>query len=190
MSEAAGVAPAEYAYDLMLRGEFIYMPFLGYANGSLEDIRTMMTHEKAVFGLSDGGAHCGLVCDASMPTFLLTYWARDRVKGERFPLEWLVEQQTKKTAEFYGMNDRGVIAPGMRADLNIIDFENLHIHGPEMVNDLPAKGKRLIQQIDGYRYTVKSGVITYEDGKPTGALPGQLVRGPQPAPAPARGCAD
>jgi N-acyl-D-aspartate/D-glutamate deacylase len=183
LSEAAGVSPSEFAYDLMLKGEFIYMPFLGYANGSLEDIRSMMEHEKAVFGLSDGGAHCGLVCDASMPTFLLTYWARDRVKGERFPLEWLVEQQTKKTAEFYGMDDRGVIAPGMRADLNVIDFENLHIHGPEMVNDLPAKGKRLIQQIDGYRYTVKSGVVTYEDGQPTGEMPGQLVRGPQAAPA-------
>jgi N-acyl-D-aspartate/D-glutamate deacylase len=149
LSEAAGVAPAEFAYDLMLSGEFIYMPFLGYANGNLEDIRTMMQHERAVFGLSDGGAHCALVCDASMPTFLLTYWVRDREKGERFPIEWIVQQQTKRTAEFYGMHDRGVVAPGMKADLNVIDFDALHIHGPQMVEDLPAKGKRLIQHIEG-----------------------------------------
>ncbi len=181
-AKKAGVTPSEFAYDSMLAGEFLYMPFLGYANGDLEDIRSMMTHEKAVFGLSDGGAHCGLICDASMPTFLLTYWARDRVKGEKFPIEWIVQQQTKRTAEFYGMKDRGVVAPGMKADLNVIDFEALHIHGPEMVNDLPARGKRLIQQIDGYRYTIKSGEVTYEGGKPTGALPGTLVRGPQAAP--------
>jgi len=182
---AAGVAPEAYAYDLMLSGEFIYLPFLGYANGSLEDIRTMMQHEKAVFGLSDGGAHCGLVCDASMPTFLLTYWVRDRdaSKGERLPLEWVVQQQTQKTAEFYDMHDRGVVAAGMRADLNVIDFDALHIHGPEMVDDLPANGNRLVQQIDGYRYTVKSGEVTYEDGKPTGVLPGRLVRGPQASPS-------
>ena len=119
-----------------------------------------------------------------MPTFLLTYWARDRVKGEQFPIEWVVQQQTQKTAAFYGMNDRGVVGPGMKADLNVIDFDALHIHGPEMVDDLPANGKRLIQQIDGYRFTVKSGEITYEGGTPTGALPGKLVRGPQAAPLP------
>jgi N-acyl-D-aspartate/D-glutamate deacylase len=143
----------------------------------------MMQHEKAVFGLSDGGAHCGLICDASMPTFLLTYWVRDREKGERFPIEWIVHRQTQRTAEFYGMRDRGVVAPGMKADLNVIDLEALHLPAPQMVDDLPAKGKRLIQHIDGYRYTVKSGAVTYEDGAPTGVLPGALVRGPQPAPA-------
>ena len=182
-SEAAGVSPAEFAYDLMLRGELLYMPFLGYADGDLEAIRSMMAHEKAVFGLSDGGAHCALVCDASMPTFLLTYWARDREKGERFPIEWIVERQTKRTAEFYGMRDRGVVAPGMKADVNVIDFDALHIHGPKMVWDLPAEGKRLIQEIDGYRYSIKSVEFTYDGGKPTGALPGKLVRGPQPAPS-------
>ncbi|MCR9093854.1 MAG: amidohydrolase family protein [bacterium] len=178
----AGVTPAEFAYDTMLAGEFIYMPILGYANGDLEDIRTMMQHEKAVFSLSDGGAHCALITDASTPTFLLTYWVRDREKGERFPVEWIVHQQTQKTARFYGMEDRGTIAPGMLADLNVIDFDALHIHAPEMVDDLPAKGQRLVQQIDGYVYTVKSGEVTYEGGKPTGALPGHLVRGPQVAP--------
>jgi len=182
LAKAANVSPAEYAYDTMLAGELIYMPFLGYANGDLEAIREMMTHDRAIFGLSDGGAHCGLVCDASMPTFLLTYWVRDREKGERFPIEWIVEKQTRRTAEFYGMHDRGVIAPGMKADLNVIDYEALHIHGPKMVWDLPGNGNRLIQEIDGYRYTVKSGEVTYEEGQPTGAMPGSLVRGPQPAP--------
>jgi len=182
-ARAAGVTPAEYAYDLMLRGEFIYMPLLGYARGSLEDIRTMMQHDKAVFSLSDGGAHCALITDASTPTFLLTYWVRDREKGERFPIEWIVHQQTQKTAEFYDMHDRGVVTPGMKADLNVIDFDALYIHSPEMVDDLPANGQRLIQQIDGYVYTVKSGEVTYEGGQPTGALPGKLVRGPQASPA-------
>jgi N-acyl-D-amino-acid deacylase len=142
----------------------------------------MMEHPKTVFGLSDGGAHCGLICDASMPTFLLTHWVRDRTRGERLPIESVVESQTRRTAELYGMNDRGVLAPGMKADLNVIDFDALLIHAPEMVYDLPAEGRRLIQKIDGYRYTVQSGEITYEDGVPTGALPGKLIRGPQPAP--------
>ncbi|MGB0618775.1 MAG: N-acyl-D-amino-acid deacylase family protein [Myxococcota bacterium] len=181
-AKAAGKTPAEYAYDLMLEGEFIYMPILGYANGSLEDIKTMMEHEKAVFSLSDGGAHCALITDASTPTFLLTYWVRDREKGERFPIEWIVHQQTQKTARFYGMDDRGTVEPGMLADVNVIDFDGLTIHAPEMVDDLPANGKRLIQQIDGYVYTVKSGEVTYEAGKPTGALPGSLIRGPQGGP--------
>ena len=180
---ATGCQPAEFAYDLMLAGETIYMPFLGYANGDLEAIREMMTHDRAVFGLSDGGAHCGLICDASMPTFLLTYWARDRKKGERFPIEWIVERQTKRTAEFYGMQDRGVLREGMKADINVIDYEGLHIHAPRMVWDLPASGNRLIQDVDGYRYTIKSGQVTYREGKPTGAMPGALVRGPQAAPS-------
>ena len=178
-----GVPPEAFAYDRMLAGEFLYMPILGYANGDLEAIRTMMMHERAVFGLSDGGAHCALVCDASIPTFLLTHWARDRVKGERFPIEWIVERQTRHTAAFYGIEDRGVVAPGMKADLNVIDFEGLRIHAPQMVRDLPAAGKRLIQKIDGYRYTIKSGAVTFEDGEPTGEMPGQLIRGPQRSPA-------
>ena len=182
-ADAAGVAAAAFAYDAMLAGEFLYMPLIGYANGNLDDIREMMSHDRAIFSLSDGGAHCGLICDASMPTFLLTYWARDRKKGERFPIEWIVEQQTKRTAEFYGMHDRGVVAPGMKADLNVINYVSLHIHAPKMVWDLPGAGKRLVQEIDGYRYTIKSGEITYDEGKPTGALPGKLVRGPQPAPS-------
>jgi N-acyl-D-aspartate/D-glutamate deacylase len=180
-----GRQPREVAYDVMLeRGGkgLIYLPFLGYAGGSLEAIREMMVHPQAVFGLSDGGAHCGLICDASMPTFLLTHWARDRQRGERIPLEQVVAAQTRRTARFYGLEDRGLLAPGMKADVNVIDFERLHIHAPEMVYDLPADGRRLVQRVDGYKATVQSGAVTYEDGEPTGALPGRLVRGPQPAP--------
>jgi N-acyl-D-aspartate/D-glutamate deacylase len=182
---ALGCEPTELAYDLMLEDGFLYLPLLGYANGHLGPIREMMLHDRAVFGLSDGGAHCGLVCDASMPTFLLTYWVRDRApeRGDRLPLEFVVEGQTRRTAELYGMEDRGLVAPGMKADINVIDFEALRIHAPEMVWDLPAEGRRLVQQIDGYRYTIKSGEVTYEGGSPTGALPGKLIRGPQAAPA-------
>jgi N-acyl-D-amino-acid deacylase len=180
-----GRTPQEVAYDCMLEREgrgLLYLPLLGYAGGSLEAIREMMLHPQAVFGLSDGGAHCGLICDASMPTFLLTHWARDRKRGERIPVERVVASQTRRTASFYGLLDRGLLAPGMKADVNVIDFERLHIHAPEMVYDLPADGRRLIQKIDGYRYTIQTGAVTYEDGEPTGALPGRLVRGPQPAP--------
>jgi N-acyl-D-amino-acid deacylase len=182
IAEREGRTPDEVAYDLLAAGAFIYLPLLGYANGDLDAIRTMMLHPSAVFGLSDGGAHCGLICDASMPTFLLTHWVRDRQRGDRIALEDVVERQTRRTARLYGMEDRGVLAPGMKADVNVIDFDALHIHTPEMVYDLPADGKRLVQKIDGYKYTIQSGEITYADGTPTGALPGKLVRGPQRAP--------
>ena len=186
IAEREGRNPREVAWDTMMARDgkgMIYLPLLGYANGDLEAIRTMMLHPRALFSLSDGGAHCGLICDASMPTFLLTHWVRDRERGERIPIEMIVESQTRRTAAFYGMEDRGVLAPGMKADVNVIDFEGLHLHAPEMVYDLPAEGRRLIQRIDGYRYTVCSGEVTYEDGQPTGALPGKLVRGPQASPA-------
>jgi N-acyl-D-aspartate/D-glutamate deacylase len=186
IAKREGRHPREVLYDVMLEREgqgIVYLPLLGYSHGNLDAMREMMLHPQAVFGLSDGGAHCGLICDASMPTFLLTHWARDRSRGERIPIEALVEAQTRRTAECYGMEDRGVLAPGMKADLNVIDFDALHIHAPEMVHDLPAEGRRLIQKVDGYRYTICSGEVIYEDGKPTGRLPGKLIRGPQPAPA-------
>jgi len=185
IAERAGKSPQEVAYDTMMenggRG-FVYLPLLGYAHGDLESIREMMLHPQSVFSLSDGGAHCGIICDASVPTFLLTHWVRDRERGEKIPLEEIVERQTRRTAAFYGMKDRGVIAPGMKADINVIDFGGLHIHAPEMVRDLPANGRRLIQKVDGYRYTVCSGKVIYANGEPTGELPGKLVRGPQTAP--------
>lgn len=182
----SGKSPQEVIFDIMMENDgkgFVYMPLLGYANGDLEAIRTMMMHPQAIFSLSDGGAHCGIICDASIPTFLLTHWVRDRKRGERIPLEQIVERQTRRTAAFYGMKDRGIIAPGMKADINVIDFDRLHLHAPELVRDLPANGRRLIQKVDGYRYTICAGQVTYENGEPTGALPGKLIRGPQPAPA-------
>lgn len=181
-----GCTPAELAYDTMLERDgrgIIYMPLLGYSDGDFEALRTMMEHPHAVFGLSDGGAHCGLICDASMPSYLLTHWARDRSRGARFPIEQLVHNQTRRTAQFYGMNDRGLIAPGMKADVNVIDFDNLTIHPPEMVYDLPADARRLVQRVDGYKYTLCSGEVIFVDGKETGARPGRLVRGPQASPA-------
>jgi N-acyl-D-aspartate/D-glutamate deacylase len=179
-----GRAPAAVVYDWLLENdgkELLYFPFLGYAHGDFEALREMMLHPQAVFGLSDGGAHCGLIADASNPTFLLTHWVRDRTRGERLPLEFVVRAQTRNTAALYGLHDRGVIAPGMKADLNVIDFEALQIRRPRMVFDLPAQGRRLVQDIEGYVATICSGQVTYEDGKATGAMPGKLVRGPQHA---------
>ncbi len=163
--------------------ELLYFPFLGYAHGNFDDLREMMLHPQAVFGLSDGGAHCGLICDASNPTFLLTHWVRDRTRGPRLPLEHVVRAQTANTAALFGLHDRGVLAPGRKADLNVIDLDDLRIHAPEMVFDLPAQGRRLVQRIDGYRATVCAGVVTWEAGEATGAMPGRLVRGARNAPA-------
>ena len=129
------------------------------------------------FGLSDGGAHCGVLVDSSVPTYMLSYFARDRTKGPRIPVEEVVRKLTSDTATLYGMHDRGVVAPGYRADLNVIDFDELALHQPEMVWDLPAGGKRLIQKADGYVATICAGEVTYEHGDHTGAMPGRLVRG-------------
>ncbi len=181
-----GKTPRALAFELLMADEgkgLIYLPLLGYADGSLEPIREMMLHPRSVFSLSDGGAHCGLIADASIPTYLLTHWVRDRKRGEKIAIEAIVEQQCRNTARFYGFQDRGTLEPGMLADVNVIDFDALHIHPPKMVYDLPAGGNRLIQRIDGYRYTIKRGEVTFEDGEPTGALPGKLLRGPQVAPA-------
>ena len=125
----------------------------------------------------DGGAHVGTICDASFPTTLLTHWVRDRTRGERLPLEFVVQRQTRDTARAMGFTDRGVLAPGLRADLNVIDLDGLRLHSPEMLHDLPAGGKRLVQRVDGYRHTFVAGVETYADGEWTGATPGRLVRG-------------
>jgi N-acyl-D-aspartate/D-glutamate deacylase len=141
----------------------------------------MFENENTVLSLSDGGAHCGVITDASFPSYLLSYWVRDRARGKRFGLEQAVKAQTSETANLYGLEDRGLIAVGKKADINIIDFDKLQLQEPEMVYDLPAQGRRLIQKIDGYRYTIVSGVVTYEDGTPTGKMPGKLIRGAQTA---------
>lgn len=180
LAEAAGVTPLEMMYDLLLREggrELFYQPLGGYVTYNFDFFRKNMQHPNVLFGLSDGGAHCGVIADAGMPTFILTHWARDRSKGERFPLEFLVRKLSSDTARAYGLNDRGELKPGMLADVNVIDFEALRLFRPEAVHDLPAGGKRLVQRAEGYRYTVKSGQVTFEDGRHTGALPGGLVRG-------------
>jgi N-acyl-D-aspartate/D-glutamate deacylase len=137
----------------------------------------MMLHPRAASGLADGGAHCGVICDASLPTFMLTHWTRDRDRGETLPLEWVVKKQTHDTARLYGLGDRGTIEPGMVGDLNVIDYERLQLGAPYVVADLPAGGKRLLQGASGYVATIKSGTVTFADGKDTGARPGMLVRG-------------
>ena len=180
LAEAAGVSPLSMMYDLLIREdgrELFYQPLGGYVTYNFDFFRKNMQHPNVLFGLSDGGAHCGVIADAGMPTFILTYWGRDRTKGEQFPLEFLVRKLTSDTAQAYGLNDRGQLKPGLLADLNIIDFKALRLFRPEAINDLPAGGKRLVQRTEGYRYTVKSGQVTFEDGKHTGALPGGLVRG-------------
>lgn len=187
-AEAArqGATPEAVVYDMLMENDgagYIYLPLLNYAEHSFDHIVEMMHDPNTVLSLSDGGAHCGVICDASFPTYMLTYWVRDRARGERMPLEKVVSMQTRETAQFYGLNDRGVLAPGMKADINVIDFDALAIHAPEMVFDLPADGRRLIQRASGYRATVVSGVVTFEHGEATGELPGKLIRGPQVAPA-------
>src|SRR5882762_9541720 len=136
----------------------------------------MMTNPNTVLGLSDGGAHCGLICDVSMPSYLLTHWVNGRSRGERIGLEQAVSLQTSRTASAYGFTDRGVLAPGMRADINLIDLDGMQLHATEMVFDLPAGGRRLIQRADGYVATLVAGDVTFEHGEPTGTRPGRLVR--------------
>ncbi len=180
-----GRRPEELAYDLLMEqdGEgIIYFPIFNYSNGNIDHLAEMLRHPGTAMGLSDGGAHCGVICDASMPTFMLTHWVRDRARGERLPLELIVERQTRGTARVYGLRDRGVLAPGMKADVNVIDLDRLTLHAPRMAFDLPAGGRRLIQRATGYKCTIATGQVVMEAGEPTGALPGVLLRGPQPRP--------
>jgi N-acyl-D-aspartate/D-glutamate deacylase len=177
---AAGVPPIAMMYDLLLRDdgkELFYQPLGGYLTYNFDFFRRNMEHPNVLFGLSDGGAHCGVIADAGMPTFILTHWGRDRTKGDRFPIEFLVRKLSSDTARAYGMHKRGELKPGYLADLNVIDFDRLRLHRPEAIYDLPTGGRRLVQRVDGYRYTVKSGAVTLENGEFTGALPGGLVRG-------------
>jgi N-acyl-D-aspartate/D-glutamate deacylase len=160
---------------------FLFMPFANYANYNLDVCGEMIAHPDCVMGLGDGGAHVGIISDASYATYLLTHWGRDRATG-RFDLGWLVKRQTSDTARAVGLSDRGIVAPGMKADLNVIDFDKLKVSRPKMAFDLPAGGKRLLQGASGYVATIVSGEIVYRDGEAMDALPGKLVRGPQRAP--------
>ncbi|QBJ98869.1 D-aminoacylase [Rhodococcus sp. ABRD24] len=185
LARRTGANPEALIYDFLASEDtsgMIFRPLLGYSEFTLDPIREMLLHPQAVLGLSDAGAHCRLICDSSTPTSMLTHWVRDRDRGERLPLEFVVRKQTWDTARLYGLRDRGLLRPGYRADINVIDLERLSLHAPEFVFDLPAGGGRLIQKADGYTATVVAGEITYRDGRPSGALPGQLVRGPKSGP--------
>ncbi len=178
LAAARGVDPAALTLDLLAEDEgrrFLYTPFSNYAGGNLDACAEMLAHPDTIFGLGDGGAHVGLIADASFPTYFLSHWARDRAHG-RMRVGQVVQQLTSSTAQAVGLSDRGVVAEGMRADLNLIDFENLTCLAPEMGYDLPAGGKRLLQRARGYHATVVAGEVTYRDGEATGALPGRLVR--------------
>jgi len=184
-----GVTAPEFVYDRLVSGEgdaLFYVPFLNYVDGDLEAVREMLCHPFAVLGLADGGAHVGTICDGSFPSTMLTHWVRDRTRGERLSLEHVVAMQTSRTARMVGLLERGVIAPGYRADLNVIDLEHLTVRAPTVHFDLPAGGRRLLQRADGYLHTFVAGTETYVSGEHTGALPGRLVRGHQPAPEGAR----
>ncbi len=183
-AQIAGVTPEAFVYDAMLECEGrnnLYVTLCNYEQGSLDSSLGMMRHAGAVLGLGDGGAHCGTICDGSYPTFMLTHWVRDRVRGERLPLPMVVKLMSRNTALAVGLEDRGIIARGYKADLNIIDLDRLLLHAPEVVHDLPSGGRRLLQRADGYAATIVSGVVVHRDGIPTGLLPGRLVRGPRGA---------
>jgi len=186
ISAARGVSNLEAALDLMLEDEgtgMLYLPFLNYADGSLDPCYEMLKSDATLPGLSDGGAHVGMICDGSFPTSMLTHWTRDRTRGPQLPLEYIIKCQTSDTAEWVGLRDRGRLAPGYRADINVIDHAGLRLGKPFVTHDLPAGGRRLMQHAEGYLATLVAGQIIYRDGQPTNARPGKLVRGAQAAPA-------
>lgn len=179
IAKARGLDELEVMYDLLVANdgkELFYQPLGGYQGFSLEYQKKLLEHPNVLFGLSDGGAHCGVIADAGMPTFIMTHWGRDRTRGDKMTLEFIVNSLTSSTAKAFGMFDRGELTEGMLADINIIDFEALRLHRPEAVFDLPAGGRRLVQRAEGYDLTIKAGEVIFNNGAHTGALPGKLVR--------------
>ncbi len=169
----------EVMYNLLIQGEgkeLFYQPLGGYHTYDLEPQKKLLEHPNVLFGLSDGGAHCGVIADAGMPTFIMTHWGRDRTRGDKLSLEFIVKSLTSSTAEAFGMFDRGYLKEGLIADINIIDFNSLKLHRPEAIFDLPAGGRRLVQRPEGYEMTIKAGEIIFDNGTHTGALPGKLIR--------------
>ncbi len=180
MAEGNGVTAHEAAYDAFCAEDgkaLLMLPLYNYVEQNHDVIREQLTHPTAVSGLADGGAHCGFICDASVPTTMISHWTRDRVRGEKLPLEWVVKKQTADTAALFGLGDRGTIETGKRADLNLIDYDRIDLQTPELVHDLPAGGRRLLQKATGYVATIVAGEVTRREGVDTGARPGRLVRG-------------
>ena len=175
-----GRTPDEVAYDYMLEdGQYLYFPVVNYVTGDHEPIREMLNDAACLLGLSDGGAHCTSIIDAGVPSYMLTHWGRDRTRGPKLPLEMLVKRQTSETANFFGLTDRGRLAPGLRADVNVIDFNGMRMQKPELIHDMPANGRRFVQRVTGYEATFVAGQPIFERGEHTGALPGKLVRAPR-----------
>ncbi|MFT4821442.1 MAG: N-acyl-D-amino-acid deacylase, partial [Candidatus Azotimanducaceae bacterium] len=179
IARTSGMDPMEVMYDLLAANdgkELFYQPLGGYQEFSLDWQKQLLEHPNVLFGLSDGGAHCGVIADAGMPTFIMTHWGRDRTKGDKMTLEFIVRALTSNTAEAFGMFDRGRLQEGWMADVNIIDFEAMRLFRPEAIFDLPAGGRRLVQRAAGYDATIKAGQVIFRQGEHTGALPGKLVR--------------
>ncbi|OCC24446.1 amidohydrolase [Croceicoccus estronivorus] len=178
LARAKGISPEEFAYDVMIEGETggkLYLAMSNYADGCLDSVSAMLDHPDVVLGLGDGGAHVGTICDASYSTFALMHWTRDRERGRK-PLADVVHRMTQATARIAGLEDRGLVAPGLRADLNVIDYDGLKLLEPEVCYDLPAGGRRLVQRSEGYQATLVKGQVVCRSGEATGALPGQLIR--------------
>jgi N-acyl-D-aspartate/D-glutamate deacylase len=176
----------ETIYELFMQNSgrgYVHAPLFNYSNCNLNHVYKLLRHPATMASLSDAGAHCALICDASNPTFLLSYWTRDRRLGPRFGVEEVVTMLTQRPAEVFGFSDRGLIAPGMKADINLIKYDELQLCAPFISYDLPAGGKRLLQKANGYRFTIVNGVVTFENGSPTGELPGTLIRRRVKAPA-------
>jgi N-acyl-D-aspartate/D-glutamate deacylase len=169
--------PDEIAYDYIVeQNQYLFFPVVNYVTGDHEPIHRMLNDPACLLGLSDGGAHCTSIVDSGLPSFMLQHWGRDRHRGPKLPLEHLVKRQTSETADFFGLSDRGRLVPGMRADVNLIDFDRLRLHKPELVHDMPANGRRFVQRVEGYEATLAAGIPIFERGEHTGAMPGRLVR--------------
>ncbi len=187
LAKAKGVSPQEYAYDALLAQDgkaLLFVPVASYTQVNLDILHEQLSHSRTTASLSDGGAHVASISDASFTSFMLTHWVKGRTRGERLPLEEVIRMQTSEPAMLYALNDRGVIAPGRKADINVIDLDALTLSAPYMAYDLPAGGKRMLQKAEGIRYTIVSGKVIVRDGEMTDAMPGRLVRGPQQCLAP------
>lgn len=181
-AKAKGISPQEFAYDVLLEQDgkaLLFVPVAAYAQGNLDILREQLSHPRTTASLSDGGAHVASISDASFTSFMFTHWVKGRTRGARLPLEEVVRLQTSEPATIYSLNDRGVIAPGRKADINIIDLDAMYLPAPYMAYDLPTGGKRMLQKVDGFRYTIVNGEIIVRDGVMTEAMPGRVVRGPQ-----------